>query len=500
MRYKAVLSLVVVIAFQFLSWNNVAGKTLRIGLSAPPPGLGNPLSSTGTSVQLTWAAIFDSLTMIDNDGSVEPWLATSWQFLGSTRWRFSLRDDVTFSNGRRFDAATVKAVLDYLISDDGVGDTARREVQTVAGIEVLGPYSVEIITKYPDPNLPRSLAAVKIPDMIHWAEVGRGGFALDPIGTGPFKVDSWQPARISLSAHKGSWHEPMVDALELIIITDPATRLQAFLADQIDIAFQLSSDDISAVESVSGRMFVRPLFGVLAVTFQTLTDTPFKDVRVRKAMNFAVNRQEMVDALLGGKTQIATQPAPRHAYGYDPTLEAYPYNPEQARLLLNEAGYPDGFEFDFEGVIGTGPNDAMIYQKVAADLTNIGVKMNIKVISYPQLISKIYNGGWKSDAFGMDYAVQPSMNALRAYQLHSCEWQAAWYCDQAITPVLQAARTELDDDKRLNLTRRVVRHHHSEAQSLFLFDQIAFDALNARVRGYAPRTVLINYDAIDLSD
>lgn len=494
---------------QIMSWSVLAAgiwifsasadaKTLRVAIPAAPPGLGNPLSSTSISPTYTWAAVYDALTMINDNGEATPWLAAAWTNPDPLTWRFELRGDARFSNGRPVNAAVVKRVIDHLISEASVADSVRRDAKTIDKVTVINPLVIEITTGQPNPNLPRTIAGIRIPDMDLWSELGRDEFARRPVGSGPFKVDTWGSAQISLSANVHAWRPPSVDKLELLIIPETSARTQALLAGRADIALQVGPDDIASIDSMGGRIHVRRLYGVLIMALQTLDGGPFGNADVRRALNMAVNRQAIIDGLLAGKAEIATQPTPRGASGHDPALEPYPYDPERARALLAEAGYPNGFDFIFEGVIGTGPNDAAIWQSVAADLARIGIRMTIRTISYPQLTSNVNRGKWAGNGLSMDFGTAPSLDSMRPFQLHSCDWHAPWFCDESIMPVIQAARIETDDEKRLSLVRDVLRYYRDQASSLFLYDQIAFDGLSARVKNYQPRTILINYDAIEI--
>ncbi len=444
--------------------------------------------------------MFDALTMISNEGEVLAWLAVSWENRDALTWRFILREDAKFSNGKPVDAAVVKQVFDHLISEASISDSVRREAKTIESVAVIEPHVIEFTTIQPDPNLPRTISGIRIPDMALWSEVGRDEFALQPIGSGPYQVDKWGSAQISLSANPHAWRPPKIDTLELLIIPETSARVQALLAGRIDVALQLGPDDISAINSVNGQIHVRRLYGVFIMALQTIGDTPFSNVDVRRAINLGVNRQGIVDGLLAGEAEVASQPTPRGAFGYDPELEPYPYDPDLARQLLTDAGYPNGFDFVFEGIVGTGPNDAALWQTVAADLARIGVNMTIRTITYPQLTSNVNRGNWAGDGLSMDFGTAPSLNAMRPFQLHSCEWHVAWFCDESIMPTIEAARIEVDDEKRLELTRNVLRYYRDQASSLFLYDQIAFDGLSSRVSNYAPRTILINYDGIDVAD
>ena len=477
-----------------------AEKHLRIALFAFPPAGGNPFTGTAIPSILTLPAIFDGLTHLNRAGELKPWLATSWQQENALTWRFDLRRDVAFSNGEPFDANAVTAAFDFLLSPAATTVGAAREVDIIERVETPGPHTVVFITKRPSPILPRRLVAARFPAPAHWRAVGADGFATDPIGTGPFVVEVWQPGRIDLVAFRGSWRPPRVDRVSLLRLAEQASRVQALQSGAADIATSISADDREAIAAFGGTLIESRHSGVAAISFLTVKEGPLQNKKVRQALNYAVDKDVIVEQLMGGATVVASQPVPEGTLGYDPSLKPYPYDPDRAKALLEEAGYADGFPFVIEVTSGAGVNSDSYYTKVAEDLRAIGIDAQLKVISTQRLVQNVYSGQWESDAFSMSMDTMPTLDALRPFRLHSCLWTAPWYCNPEDTPLVRAAESELDPQKRLSLVRELLRRYHDDPPAIYMFQMVGFTGVAPRVRNFASDYGVYNYHAVDLSD
>jgi peptide/nickel transport system substrate-binding protein len=479
---------------------NAPADTLRLGLIGLPPSLGNPYRTTNIPSILTWGAIFDGLTRIDGQGHLMPWLAMSWEPIDQTTWRFKLRPNVTFSNGEKFDAQAVVKTVDYLIGPGAPIEGTARELQSLAGARVVDALTVDILTKYPDPILPRSLPIMYIVAPAQWQKLGPDGFAREPVGTGPYKVDRWDASRASLSAFAGSWRAPKIPKLEIYAVPEGSSRTQGVGANQIDIALAIGPDDAQAAEAAGGKAIHWMNAAVMGVAFVTAKNvnpkSPVLDRRVRQALNYAVNKQAIIDALLYGTTTARGQPAPAVAWGHDPKIAPYPYDPAKAKALLTEAGYPNGFKMVLEATIGGGAADAAMYQQVAADLAAVGVAVEIRTIPVQTLLRNSNEGGWSGDAFGMSYATEPSVTALRPLRVWSCLWLSPWYCNRDIQPKIDAAMREFDEAKRLAMVQEIMQFYHEDAPSIFLYDVVRFGALAQRVQKFKEENGFINFHEI----
>lgn len=478
--------------------------TLRLGLIGLPPSLGNPYRTTNIPSILTWGAIFDGLTRIDGQGNLQPWLALSWHVIDPTTWRFTLRPNVAFSNGEKLTAQAVVNAVEYLVGPGAAIEGTARELQSLAGARVVDDLTVDILTKYPDPILPRSLPILYIVAPEQWKRLGPDGFAREPVGTGPYKVDRWDSSRAFLSAFEGSWRAPKIPKLEIYAVPEGSSRTQGVSANQIDIALAIGPDDARAAEAAGGKAvhWIHP--GVMGVAFVLVNNqnpnSPVFDRRVRQALNHAVNKQAIIDALLYGTSVPRGQPAPAVAWGHDPSIAPYSYDPAKAKALLTEAGYPNGFKMALEATIGGGAADAAMYQQVAADLAAVGVQVEIRTIPVQTLLRNSNEGGWSGDAFGMSFATEPSVTALRPLRVWSCLWLSPWYCNRDLQPRIDAAMREFDDAKRLAEVQDIMRIYHDEAPAIFLYDVVRFGALTQRVENFKEENGFINFHEITLKN
>jgi peptide/nickel transport system substrate-binding protein len=201
-------------------------------------------------------------------------------------------------------------------------------------------------------------------------------------------------------------------------------------------------------------------------------------------LNMAVNRQRIVDVLLGGATVLTGQPAARGVNGYQADIAPYPFDPAQAKKLLAEAGYAKGFTFVLDAATGIDANDAAIYQQVQADLRTVGVTMDIRTMPAVQYYNALRATEFSGDAFPVDWQSWPIIDVTRSVLAHSCQRMKPWYCDETIMPALVAARTEFDDVKATAFRRQLAQHYHDQAPALFMYEAPSFTGVSARVKNY----------------
>lgn len=471
--------------------------TLRVATAALPQSLVNPFRTVAPPSIYVTAAVFDSLTRFDHDGNLQPWLAASWRRESPTSWIFDLRPSVTFSNGEPFDAAAVAATVAFLASPEAAIEGVHREMPFLTGAQVIDDHRVRITTATPIPMLPRFMAAMPIPAPKQFAALGVTGFARAPVGTGPFQVTARKTNGISLKAFAGSWRAPKAEALEFIVAPVPTSRVSGLISGVFDIALDLGPDDMKTLEDSGNQSAATITDAVTGITFSLAKPNPFSDVRVRQAANMAVNRQAIIDSLLGGTTRVSTQPVTPRTWGYDPAIAAYPYDPARAKALLREAGYAEGFDFDFETSIGYAPNDAAIFQQVVQDLRAVGIRMNIVTLPVAEFLTRRGNGSLAAQAFAAEWPAWPTLDGLRAVRTHSCLREpVTWFCNPALTPLIQAALLEEDPERAVTMRREIMRRMRDDAPALFLFDAPQFTGLRAGVKGYREDANLINYHEI----
>ncbi len=476
-----------------------ASETLRVGAQSFSPMLGNPYGPIALPNALPLQAIFDSFTRIGPNGQVLPGLATDWSQETPTRWVFSLKADVTFSNGEPFDADAVIAAFDYLQTDEGRRDSvASLDMKTaVVSFGARDPLTVEIETAEPDPILPLHLSFIRIPAPRHWQDVGRVEFQRAPVGTGPFYVDSWTTSRLELSAFEKSWRSPKVDRISMLQIKDPTARLQAFMSEAVDIAFDLAPEDGADVETIGGRLLSRPAPLVNFLLFVTTKDTPLKDVRVRRALNYAANKTQLLTAFFADAVPPASQFSHPMAFGFDPTLPPYPYDSDRAKALLDESGYADGFEFTMLIDPSRGGSYADWFQQLAQDFSAVGVTMTIRATTAARMIESVQTGDWPAEAFAWTFA---GFDSIRGYRFRSCNWRAPYHCDPAMIPLIESAHQSETESARLATTHATLAYERDNPPGVLLWQGVGFDGVARQVSEFIVEQDFVRWDRVRVTD
>ncbi len=459
-------------------------EPLRIAVDILPPSQGNPYRTSLPPTVWTNAAMFDALTRFDDAGKIQPSLATSWEKVDALTWRFKLRQGVKFQNGKPFTADAVVTAVHYLISEDAVREGLKREIGVLKDAHAIDDFTVEITTTEPAPQMPRYMTGLMYGEPDAWRTLGKDEFARKPVGTGPFKMMSMGTSVWKLAAFKEAWRPTKLEGLEVIAAPEASTRTSGVLAGRLHIAMSLSPDNLQTLED-AGHKGIRNIDpAIFGITFILSKPGPLQDIRVRRALNMAVNRQRIIDALLGGATVMTGQPAARNVNGYDARIAPYPYDQAAAKKLLAEAGYAKGFSFVLDAATGIDANDASIYQQVQADLREVGVTMDIRTMPAVQYYNALRATEFSGDAFPVDWQSWPTLDVTRSVLAHSCQRLKPWYCDQTIMPVLVAARTEFDEAKALALRHQLAQHYHDQAPALFMYEAPSFTGVSARVKNY----------------
>ncbi len=479
------------------SQDSSTGNSAVLAMPSFPGGKGNPYTGYATPSITLYSAIFDGFTNLQSDGSFEPALATAWRQLDALTWEFQLREGVRFSNGEPFNASAVVRAARFLQSDAADRYVIHRELGVLNEVQALDEYRVRITTHRPVPLLPRVLSAFRVVAPDYWDEVGPEAFAMSPVGTGPFAVESWDEAGIKLVRNAGSWRPARLDRLDILRVSDPSVRLQTLTSGDVDIALTLSPEDRDLLGVSGYTLQPNRAPNAVVLTFITVEDGPLQDPRVRRALNMAVDRAAIIEVFLDDAVPVPSQPALPAAFGYNPSLEALPYDPEAATALLAEAGYPDGFELVIEVITGVSTNDSLIYQQIFSDLKKIGVTVEPQIITIAQLITGIGSGHWRGRSFLLDYNMLPALDAMSIMSIHSCLRRIAWHCDEPIMPLVEQIYAEPDRETRERLTQSLMAELVASPPALLLFEAVSFDAYNTHIEDFKAGFGIIEYEDIE---
>jgi peptide/nickel transport system substrate-binding protein len=484
-------------------------RTLRVAINQFPLALGNPYRGSGSPGVYYWAAIFDAPTWVDEKGKPQPALATSWQNTSPTTWRFKIRPNTQFSNGEKVDADAVVANFDWLQSEEGRrdGQNASVIVRPLGKITKVDDLTFDVTTAKPDPIVANRISGLYLVPPKYFKEVAMAGYARRPIGTGPYKHLDWVgDTRANMEAWAGSYRPPKIRRLELYKLEERAARLQAFLSNQVEIMQGGTPDNFPQIEAAGGLIDIS--YSPQTVSMGLFTQNVPADVkaladrRVRQALNYAVNTQGYVDAYLRGFGGRPTgMIVPSTAQGYHPT-KVYGHNPDRAKQLLAEAGYPNGQsipELVIEAVIGGVPGDGEIYQNVVQDLSKVGVKMNVRQTAFGNYLGKLLDTPkWEGHGYVAINATSPLNDTIQGLVYGSCRNPSKpFYCDESLRAAFDQSDEELDNAKRNSLLAQIQEKYNVEAPHIFLHEIIDMTAVSRNLKGFRNRVRTFTYEDIE---
>jgi len=381
---------------------------------------------------------------------------------------------VSFHNGAPLDADDVVATMEYLMSDAAARHLVANEVSNIESVRALSQYEVEINTVSPDVILPRRLSLVMIIEDQAWRQLGPEGYALAPIGTGPYQFTRWRNANsiVELEAVKAVMR-PVKDIgyLTFVEVPEAVSRQQALVSGQLDLIDAMTPDSVDAVEAAGFTVNVFPRAQILSVALPNLAreDSPLNSAIVRQALNIAVDRFAIAEIIYGGLVDVASQGAVRGTVGYNADLVPYPYDPEEARLLLASAGYPDGFDLSIAFLQADGQSSEVAYQKIAQDLTAAGVNTDLKALTATEYLRRFMATDWGPyDAFTLLWNSEPLRDVGRAMEYFSCLRPQPFFCDEEIAQSILESRAQTDPAARKRALEQIMARMREQAPAIWL--------------------------------
>ena len=371
-----------------------AAQTLTIGVRAGPESIDPHFTATGTHAEAL-KHVFDTLVWSGDGLELEPRLAESWKAVDATTWEFKLRKGVKFHDGSDFTAEDVKFSIERIPTVAGPNPTTIY-VRRVQSTKIVDPYTIHVITDGPAPNLPNDFIRLFI--VSHKAAAGltkdtaneafNSGKAA--IGTGPYKFVSWVPKeQLTLERFDGYWgpKEPWQRHIRKEIAND-AARVAQLKAGQVDLIVRVPASDVPTLERDSKLSVVKAdtvyVFNVeidmrdkapqvAAKDGSPLAKNPMQDPKVREAIDLAIDRKALAEIAMEGLGQPQNQLVTPSIFGYSKKIPASKYDPNRAKQLLAEAGYPNGFKVTFSFTSDRLPGDRQVGTSVAQMLAAIGI-------------------------------------------------------------------------------------------------------------------------------
>lgn len=413
--------------------------------------------------------MYDALVRWGPNGKPAPRLAESWKQVDDKTFDFTLRSGVKFHNGELLDAAAVKYSFDRVLNADIVSPATAYFKRAGIKTQELSPSVVRITTSAPYSALLPSLMFAYIVPPKYLEQVGKAAFNQKPVGTGAYRFVEWvKDQRVILERNDDYWGaKPQVKQVTFRPIPEPAGRLAALLAGETDISTNIALDRFDDVQrDANSQLILREGF-LLYLGLQQLKP-PFNDKRVRQAVNYAVDVDSIINSLM--RKQVTRVPGTFYPStpGFDPGMKPYSYDPERARRLLAEAGFPNGFETDLyvaPNLTGTSKLKELA-EATAEQLSKVGIKVNINVLEIAAFNQRLSQG-----TFPMYFYVWTGDPASGRFleTLFSSTTRGWYYKDPAADALIDQYFTMLDETRRTEVGLKLNQYLYEQAPWLFLF-------------------------------
>lgn len=423
----------------------------------------------------------------------QPQLAESWRPVGDRQWEFTLRQGVTFHNGEAWNAEAAKVNLDLVLKIDPPSPVLFR-IGPFESAEVKDEYTLLINTKTPWATAPIGMSEVQFGAPGYLTDVGPQEFAQSPIGTGPYKFSEWKKGQeIILEANGDYWGTPAtIERLIFRGIPDQASRFAALQAGEIHIVEDLLLDDVESAQGAGLVVADTPIMQSVLLTpymIDAKTDGhPTADPKVRLAMNHAIDRQAIIDSVLGGYGRLMNgQVTGADAFGWNSTLQDYPYDPQRAKDLLAEAGFANGVDL---GTLWMGEPAEWLKQQdfvevIRNQFSEVGITFEPKVVdesTFLRMALQEYSlkywhvGGWQYHPVG------DSGFALMWYDSEA--FLRTGLGDPEFDKVWRASDAEVDLETRRGLLEQAHKIVHDTPGPVFLWQHHKLYALSPNVKGF----------------
>ncbi len=460
-------------------------RQLRIAVGIDADTLDSATQTT-TTVSNIVDYFFETLVGLDPvKNEVIPLLATRWQISrDGLTYTFTLRQGVRFHDGTPMNAAAVKFSFERLL-DPRVRVAIRFMFTPIKTIDAVDDLTVRFTLGAPAPsflaNITTTQAAILSP-----AAFARAGdrFSIAPIGagTGPYIFKEWRRGdSILVERNPNYWgKKPVFEEVLFRVVPDAGTRLAQLLAGDVHMAMLPPAPDVKGLRKNPRVTVVEAPSDRVVFLIMNTQWGPFKDARVRQAMNYAVNKKAILASILFDLGTPVDSPCPSMMFGYHPVQAGgYPFNPIKAKQLLAEAGYKDGFEVNFFSPTGRYIQDFQFAQAVAAQLHNVGIRANVSTMDWPTYVATITQPPDRTRVqmivLGWAWPVLDCDGVLYG-QFHSSQGPPAglapsFYKNEKVDDLLTRARTEVNPDKRKEIYKEAQGLIWNDAPWVFLWSQ-----------------------------
>lgn len=464
-----------------------SGGTLRVAIHRDVAGL-EPHITYGASSYIVQQNVYENLVSYEPpDGHIEGQLAVSWEIVDPTTYVFHLREGVVFHSGNAFDANDVKFSLERIL-DPATGATLAKQLSGIESVVVLAPYTVQVNLSTPNAVFLSLLASIGAPMVDEeWFAEGH-----DPMqemnGTGPFEFVEYEPGlNTILEKNENYWRDgmPYLDRLVIIPFADDSARINALLSDEVQFMEYVPWVDFVSLEANPDFSLFKGFTPYNLVRF-SVTEPPFDNVLVRQAMNYMIDRDELILLAFGGqgipiKAGLLYPGTPF----YSEKLERWEYDPEKALGLLQKAGYSSFSDLSFVLKCATVTVHTDSAEAIQGLLSGLGVDVTLEYVDVPTLLEYRKNGGYAACMDGLSLAYFDPDAYSYYFETGAIGHAAgAGFSDAALDALLVAGRVETDFEKRSQIYEAFEDRLLDLAPWFFGFFRPQGEAMASFVKGY----------------
>ena len=449
----------------------LAQREVDIAIVSDPESLDPHIGSSSGAASII-NHMFDKLVERSPvDMAPVPDLAKSWDIVDDTTYVFHLHEGVSFHNGEPLTASDVVFSFERLLLPE-FNNIGKYSEPLIESVEALDDYMVQFNLRAPyAPFLNRMPTFYIVPED-YITEVGSEEFARQPIGSGPFRFVEWvRDDHLSFEANEDYWRgAPQADSVTFRPIPEPSTRIAALLSGEVDIIEQVNFTDIPLIERSDGVRVEAVQDNRIYFYAINSSEPPFDDVRVRRALTHAIDWDTVLSIYDGYASRVAV-PATPNDFGYSSYIDDIShlipgYDPELARELLAEAGYPDGFATTIETPLNRYPKDAELAQAVAAQLSEVGIDASVEASEWGIYYGEVWPGNIKG--IGFFSMGNPLFDPDQIFTIHfDPEGSSRYYNDPALTELGNRGRITVDGDERAAIYGEFMTHVLTEVPYLF---------------------------------
>lgn len=449
---------------------------LKMALGVDPDGLDPHRTAAAATFQIT-NNIYDTLIRVTPDGELKPALAESWEVSDDgLTITFKLREGVNFHNGRTVTAEDVKFSFERLKDDESPRSSV---YANIVDIRVVDEQTVEFVTEKLD-------VALETLFVYPWTAIVPEE-AVDelrdkPIGSGPYKLVEWIPQQHIILKKNEDYYDPAnIETVEFIMMPDATSQISALQSGQIDMIL-ITGDQAGPIENSDDLKVVEVQYNAVQLMAMNNHHEALSDVRVRQAINYAVDKDAVLETVWFGYGKKIGSHYPPILKGYTDTTEVIPYDPEKAIQLLEEAGYGDGLTLDMY-LPSAYPMYVSAGQVIADQLREVGITANIHTVEWGVWLSDIYtNREYDLTVVGHTGRLDPYA-LLARYQSESGE-NYMNYSNERVDEILATVQQERDEAKRMALYEEVQNILAEEVPAVYLQSPIALVVSAKDVAGF----------------